>query len=74
MQPSGSAVSPDIPAWAVVFFALTALILALSHWRFRMGWHMDERYGLGPMSREFVIMLGYISLPGAIASASTFAM
>ena len=74
MQPSGSGAAPHIPAWVVVFFAVTALILALSHWRFRTGWHMDERYGLGPTAREFVIMLGYISLPGAIASTSLFAM
>lgn len=74
MQPSGPGAAPQVPAWVVVFCAVTALILALSHWRFRTGWHMDERYGLDPMAREFVIMLGYISLPGAIASASTFAM
>jgi hypothetical protein len=35
---------------------------------------MDERYGLGPKSREFVIMLGYIALPSAIACASLFAI
>ena len=74
MQSSGSDAPPDVPAWAVGFLALTALILALNHWRFRTGWHMDERYGLGPTAREFVIMLGYISLPGAIASASSLAM
>jgi hypothetical protein len=74
VQPPGSGAPPHLPAWVVVFVALTALILALSHWRFRTGWHMDERYGLGPKSREFVIMLGYISLPGAIGSASTLAM
>lgn len=74
MQSSGSGAPAQVPAWAVVFCAMCALVLALNHWRFRTGWHMDARYGIGPMERELVIMLGYISLPGAIAFASSFAM
>ena len=35
---------------------------------------MKEQYGSRPMERELVIMLGYIALPGAIGSASLFAM
>lgn len=74
MAAGAASAPPFIPAWAVAVFGLCALIFVFMHWRFRTGWHMDERYGLGPKSREFVIMLGYISLPGAIASASLFAM
>lgn len=74
MQLSGSGAPPHVPAWALLFCAICTLVLALNHWRFRTGWHINEQYGLGPMAREFVIMLGYISLPGAIASASSFAM
>lgn len=35
---------------------------------------MNEQYGSRPMAFEFVIMLGYIALPGAIGCASGFAI
>lgn len=71
---SGSDAPRSIPSWAVAAFGLGALILALTQWRFRTGWKMNEQYGSRPMEREIAIMLGYIALPGAIASASLFAM
>lgn len=71
---SGSDAPPWIPGWAVAAFGLGALIWALTHWRFRTGWKMEEQYGSRPLEREFVIMLGYIALPGAIGSASLFAI
>lgn len=71
---SASGAPPSIPGWAVGVFGLGAFIFALSHRRFRTGWKMKEQYGSRPMERELVIMLGYIALPGAIGSASLFAM
>jgi hypothetical protein len=61
---SGSDAPPSIPGWAVAAFGLGALIWALTHWRFRTGWKMEEQYGSRPLERELVIMLGYIALPG----------
>lgn len=74
MTVAAASMPPSIPTWAVAVFGIGALILALSHWRFRTGWTMNEQYGSRPKEREFVIMLGYIALPGAIVCASMLAM